>query len=307
MRSTAKTRTPRIQLRYRMDTVGGPEGLSQAGVWVQRVVVGQSERPHDHDFLELQVVVKGRGRHRSGLGVHDVQRGDAIVLRPGAWHAYETDAPLTVWVCCFSLERLRDELGWVMDDARLSGLLWRGPMAESGTERGNGIMMLQLEKSLLQRVTQSFEAMRTAMEQQQHAGVVGQLLITLNAMADALPEALRDAPPRDDAVRVAVEALESDIARPWSVAELAKLAHVSEGHLSRRFTQATGLPPLAYLTRLRAERAAALLLRTEEPIQQIGQAVGWDSPAYFARRFKQHFGVSARDYRARSSIDVQSL
>jgi AraC family L-rhamnose operon transcriptional activator RhaR len=69
----------------------------------------------------------------------------------------------------------------------------------------------------------------------------------------------------------------------------------------RLFKAQTGLPPLAYLARHRAERAAMLLLQTDRPIAQIGEAVGWDDPNYFARRFRAYFGVSATTYRARFS------
>ena len=46
------------------------------------------------------------------------------------------------------------------------------------------------------------------------------------------------------------------------------------------------------------ELAASLLLRTEQSVAQIAQAVGWPDPNYFARRFKSHFGLSASDYRS---------
>ena len=61
----------------------------------------------------------------------------------------------------------------------------------------------------------------------------------------------------------------------------------------------TGLPPLSYLAALRAERAAELLMRSDLSIEHIALEVGWGSSSYFARRFKEHFGLSAREYRLR--------
>ena len=60
---------------------------------------------------------------------------------------------------------------------------------------------------------------------------------------------------------------------------------------------ATGLPPKAYLAQLRAERAAVLLLHSDDPSTGIGRAVGWPDQNYFARRFKAHYGLSATTYR----------
>ena len=101
------------------------------------------------------------------------------------------------------------------------------------------------------------------------------------------------------AVRRAMRLLESDIARPWTLADLAEELHLAPAYLVRLFKDATGLPPKAYLAQVRAERAAVLLLNTDDPVTGIGRAVGWPDQNYFARRFKAHYGLSATTYRKR--------
>ncbi len=49
---------------------------------------------------------------------------------------------------------------------------------------------------------------------------------------------------------------------------------------------------MQFLAKIRAERAAILLLRTRRDISKIGRQVGWGDPNYFARRFKSYFGTS---------------
>lgn len=79
------------------------------------------------------------------------------------------------------------------------------------------------------------------------------------------------------------------------------------GYLVRVFKSGTGLPPMAYLARLRAETAATLLLHTDQPVTAIGRAVGWPDQNYFARRFKAHYGLSATTYRARFAAHAAQL
>ena len=93
--------------------------------------------------------------------------------------------------------------------------------------------------------------------------------------------------------------LEDRLAHRWTLTELAAELHLAPGYLVRLFKAATGLPPMAYLARLRAEHAATLLLHSDQPVTCIGQAVGWPDQNYFARRFKAHYGLSATTYRAR--------
>ena len=61
---------------------------------------------------------------------------------------------------------------------------------------------------------------------------------------------------------------------------------------------------MAYLARLRAEHAANLLLRSDQSIAAIGRTVGWPDQNYFARRFRDHYGLSASVYRARFSASA---
>jgi transcriptional regulator GlxA family with amidase domain len=67
------------------------------------------------------------------------------------------------------------------------------------------------------------------------------------------------------------------------------------------------MPPMAYLARRRVEKAAGLLLHTDQPVTQIGRSVGWPDQNYFARRFKAHFGLSATTYRSRFADTTQQL
>jgi AraC family L-rhamnose operon transcriptional activator RhaR len=67
------------------------------------------------------------------------------------------------------------------------------------------------------------------------------------------------------------------------------------------------VPPTAYLAQSRAERAAVLLLHSDEPITGISRAVGWPDQNYFARRFKAHYGLSATMYRKRFATGAAHL
>lgn len=60
---------------------------------------------------------------------------------------------------------------------------------------------------------------------------------------------------------------------------------------------------MAYLMKRRMETAANMLLRTAQPVVDIAFTVGIEDPAYFARCFRQHFGLSATQYRHTYLVD----
>jgi AraC-like DNA-binding protein len=100
------------------------------------------------------------------------------------------------------------------------------------------------------------------------------------------------------AVQHAMRLLEASIDEPWTLDRLAALVNLAPGYLVRLFGKTAGIAPMAYLNRLRAERAAGLLIETELPIATIGAAVGWHDPSHATRRFRSTFGLSPSQYRS---------
>jgi AraC-like DNA-binding protein len=100
------------------------------------------------------------------------------------------------------------------------------------------------------------------------------------------------------AVQHAMRLLEADLAEPWTLEQLAGRVNLAPGYLVRLFGKSVGLSPMAYLNRIRAERAAGLLIETELPVSTIGTTVGWHDPSHATRRFRSAFGLSPSQYRS---------
>ncbi|HEY4570293.1 MAG TPA: AraC family transcriptional regulator [Kribbella sp.] len=99
-------------------------------------------------------------------------------------------------------------------------------------------------------------------------------------------------------VQRAMRSLEAAIDEPWTLDRLAATVNLAPGYLVRLFGRTAGISPMAYLNRLRAERAAGLLIETELPVATIGALVGWHDPSHATRRFRSAFGLSASQYRS---------
>jgi transcriptional regulator GlxA family with amidase domain len=75
----------------------------------------------------------------------------------------------------------------------------------------------------------------------------------------------------------------------------------------RRFSAATGETPIAYVQRIRVERAKRRLERSSDPIEAISWAVGYEDPASFRRLFKRLTGLTAGEYRRRFRLPDAAL
>lgn len=262
---------------------------------------------HCHSFVEIAFVTGGRGVHQSRTGGQPVSAGDVILLRPGVWHGYDECQNLTLYNCCFSSDLLRRELAWTREDPMVGYLLWTGPYSANG----HGILAIHLDADTLHdcRVhLAALTALRYGSMTQYRADIVGRLSLLFSILGRAVAETHRIVPGSADtshpAVGQAIRLLEGRLADPWTLTALAEELNLAPGYLVRLFKTATGVPPMAYLARLRAEHAANLLLRSDQPIASIGREVGWPDQNYFARRFRVHYGLSATTYRARFSASA---
>lgn len=72
---------------------------------------------------------------------------------------------------------------------------------------------------------------------------------------------------------------------------------LSKYHLSHIFKKYTGLSPIAYRNRLRLRYAKGMLEKTDMPIAEIAENVGFAGQQYFCEAFKEGFGISPSEYR----------
>lgn len=241
---------------------------------------------HAHDFIELAVYTHGRATHGCSAGAAKVAPGTVVVLSPGEWHEYSHAEKLVVRNVYIGSELFSRELEWVRKMPELSALLWP-PARTAGTRR------LDLGAAAQHRVQKVLDTLE---DDRSDRGLsrIGNLLLLLAELAPTPDPALAPIP---DAVLRVVDTFESDLTHPWTLSDLAAVAGVSTSTLTRLFRNSLGVPPLASLARLRAERAAALLIETDLPVGEVGAQVGWPDPAYMSRRFTTLMGASPRRYR----------
>jgi transcriptional regulator GlxA family with amidase domain len=103
----------------------------------------------------------------------------------------------------------------------------------------------------------------------------------------------------DDAILKAQDWLRTNFKREIRFEALAKRVGMSPRNFARRFKQATGQSPIAYLQGLRIAQAKRLLSDQHHSIQDVSEAVGYDDMLFFRSLFRRHVGVTPSEYRLR--------
>ena len=106
----------------------------------------------------------------------------------------------------------------------------------------------------------------------------------------------------DAEIRSAQDWLATNFGVANPVDEIVRRSRLAPRTFKRRFVEATAMPPLAYVQRLRIEDAKRRLERTDSSVDEISWRVGYEDAAFFRRLFKRTTGMTPGAYRKRFQI-----
>jgi AraC-like DNA-binding protein len=146
------------------------------------------------------------------------------------------------------------------------------------------VLMALLRHSLRQQIVQPLEAESLA------------LTLAQRALGPRTTHATGASAGRQRLVDRAKLVLASDLARRWTLAEIAAEVRVSPVYLTQVFQQVEGLPLYRYQLRLRLARALDLLAEYDD-LTALGLTLGFSSHSHFSAAFREAYGRSPSEFR----------
>jgi AraC-like DNA-binding protein len=99
--------------------------------------------------------------------------------------------------------------------------------------------------------------------------------------------------------------IDSNLHRTIHIRDLSAVARRSPAHFSRKFKQAVGESPHAYVVRRRLERACHLMMTSAASLSEIALSVGFSDQAHLCRLFRHAFGQSPANWRRELGIPCE--
>lgn len=244
---------------------------------------------HMHETFAIGVVEAGAEQFYYRGRIHVAPAGTIVLIQPGEMHTGEaaTDAGWTyrmIYPAVHLLQRVAQEVvGRHRDMPYFPNPVVRDPAAASLLRSLHRAMQMEGDGSTLER-----ESL---------------LSLTLARLVECHAEERPSPSPAQrehGAVRRAREYLQARASDNVSLDDLAAVAGLSPFHLLRVFKAEVGLPPHAYLTGIRVERAKRLLARGY-PATYVAMEMGFTDQSHLTRHFKRLIGVTPGQYAAGSS------
>jgi AraC-like DNA-binding protein len=242
--------------------------------------------PHVHDGYVIGLIMAGAQRYRYRGAEHLAGTGTLVLINPDELHTGHkgTDDGWLYRAFYPDNEQILSLLAELELPANslpaFSATLYRDPDLVSGFCQLH--RLLESPATALQQQTAWREMMLSLL--QRHAGVPtpGKPGLEHRAIAQAK------------------ELLQSQLASPPSLEELATAVNLSPFHFARVFRRATGMPPHTWLMQQRIARARALLRDGCLPLE-VATQLGFADQSHLSRQFKQVYGVGPGAYRVASA------
>lgn len=97
---------------------------------------------------------------------------------------------------------------------------------------------------------------------------------------------------KSSCIESSINFMKDNLHRDICLEDIAAFVNMSKFHFNHTFTNAMGISPWNYLTKLRIEHAVKLLFSTNLTIDEISVMVGYTSSNYFNKVFRKYIGTS---------------
>jgi len=221
------------------------------------------KQSHSHDYHQLVFPLLGGARNLVAQEICRIGPGQCILHPAGVEHTYTPDENSKYLIA--DTDQLPDTL--------------------------------QVPDVLVLTVPPPLQALCLFAEKQLDYRVNPSLEESMGALFEELLRELDFLPRIDPRIARVIAYFDKDLSASLALGGLASIAGLSLSQFKALFKKETGKTPGEYLRDLRMEKARALLVHTDYPINIVAEMVGYYDASSFSHRFSSHFGFSPRSFR----------
>ncbi|MNZ69270.1 HTH-type transcriptional activator RhaS [compost metagenome] len=253
---------------------------------------------HQHvDFSELVIVLNGHATHIVNNEESFIKKGNVFVINGGTSHAFK--APYDFKIC--NIMYKPEMLKYAGTDLRaLNGfqaLFILEPYYRSinpyKSKLNMSISSLEYVSSLISVMIEEYDN-KLQGYQTMLASRFMELVVYLSRQYDQQEQGVDSSMMH---LASAISFIEDHYLEQVTLEQIASRSDISVRHLNRIFRAYYQTSPIAYLQRLRLDRACTLLKQTNLSVTEISYECGFNDSNYLTRQFKKTFGMTPKSFR----------
>lgn len=239
--------------------------------------------PYARNHYLFHYVISGKGLLLANEQEYTIEGGHGFLIAPGQVTTYRAD------------EQEPWEYAWIEFDGlrahealNLAGISGQNPVYSPASTKAGQL----LQEQMLFLVNHSQDS---PMRQIGY----GFLFLDQLVQSSASHQAQSPRRLRDFYMKEALSFIEQHYSEDISIEDISSFCGLNRSYFSKVFRDTMGESPQGFLLHYRMARAAQLLTESRLPISTISTMVSYPNQLHFSRAFKNVYGISPRDYRAK--------
>ena len=106
-----------------------------------------------------------------------------------------------------------------------------------------------------------------------------------------------------EVIKNAIQFFDNNYSKDIGLEDISESVNLHPVYFNRIFSKVVGMPPIAYLRRMRLNKAKEYLLSTNLKVVSIAKKCGFSSSSYFIVQFRKEFGATPAEFRALNNED----
>lgn len=273
---------------YKTPFFGQDEEFDRDGHELVKVSVHKScdVGMHSHDFLEINIVLRGKGCHYIGEMAVPLESGEFFVIPPNVLHGYYCEDSLDVCHIILHgdfLARYGEEL------SRMPGYQTLFEIEPYLRQIYDDSLFLRLDGEKLECVRSEIADIMSVVEEGfsvYRTVLVLEFLCGMCYYAKCRRTRGAESAPANSHIMRVLEYIKSHYAEQISIESLMQIANMSRPTLHRRFKEITRMTPLEYVIKCRVAAARQLLSQGQLSRTEIAQKCGFFDTSHMNKHLK---------------------
>ena len=230
---------------------------------------------------QILYITKGRGLFESEVSpMQKVNAGDIFILFPGIWHRFKSDK----------------STGWNEFWVEFNGDLMQHFRKENFLNPKKPVQKIGVHESIVENYFHIIDLIKEEKPGYQYL-VSGKLMNILGEIFATIKYQPFEGKMIENQIKEAKLRIYENMHTTISQEEIAKNIGLGYSLYRKKFKEYTGVSPAQYQINLRIHKAKVLLISTNQPLKEIALNLGFYSPNYFYRIFKQKTCLTPSEYR----------
>lgn len=258
---------------------------------------------HSHDFYELNIIVKGKGRHYIENKNFPIDTGAVIVIPPRISHGYWAENNEMSIFHMLIDQKLLQKYSLILNEFWGYSMLFETE-PELRQNIASSAFFLQLNPKYMKELSHQMDKLVNLAETPSKHPIIFEtyaigLIYDLSAIIETEYNSVGRTANKTNLFNIvySINYMKQHLSDPIKIEELAKVTMESRTCYIEKFKLLFKMTPFEYLRKLRINHAIDLLTTTDQSIATIAQKCGFSDSAHLIKLFKNETGYTPSKYR----------